>query len=83
MYLWKCAAPYPFTFSTLQTLLAHGVNLLDVVHLVTLHPASCPAGKGEDTEMNRGGKRDDNYESHPYDDIEVEDDGDDKQMLCF
>ena len=58
-------------------------SALDMLHLVTLHCASCPPGKGEDTEMNRGGKRDDNYESHPYDDIEVEDDGDDKQMLCF
>ena len=55
VYLWKWTAPYPFTSSTLQTLLAYGVNLLDVVHLVTLHPASCPAGKGEDTEMNMGG----------------------------
>ena len=29
---------------------------LDVVHLVTLHSASCPAGKGEDTEMNTEGE---------------------------
>ena len=27
-----------------------------MVHLVTLHSASCPAGKGEDTEMNTEGE---------------------------